>query len=102
MMMNKEIQNRFIQAETEWRKKILEVFDEMFNEYKNDYKKMAQLMIVVKERLDHYSQNDEMSLIYIELRARISSWSDSLELDDLDKFNWLADNYCIENSVYNW
>lgn len=95
--MNEEINKSFIEAEKEWESKIREIFDNYFSEYKSDYKKMAELMIVVKDRLENNLNDDELSMLYIDLVSQIS-WrsNENLNDDDFYDFCWLADYYCIE------
>lgn len=95
--MNKNIYNKFIEAEELWWFKIEDIFNSFFAEFEKDYKKMAELMIVVKNRVDYWvKKNDEKSLIYLKMRWQITFWShNKLKSDEFEEFCKLADNYCI-------
>lgn len=95
--MNKNIYNKFIEAEELWWFKIEDVFNSFFAEFEKDYKKMAELMIVVKDRLDYWiKKDDEKSFAYLKMRWQITFWShNELKNDEFEEFCKLADNYCI-------
>lgn len=100
--MNKEIYNRFIEAEKEWEWKIIEIYNEYFSEYQNDYKKMAKLMIVIRERFENNLDNNELSIIYTNLESDISGWSnENLNEEEFNNFCELADNLSIERVISN-
>ena len=95
-MMNKEIYDSFIEAEKEWENKIREVYNGFFSKFENDYKKMAELMIVVNDRLDNNLDSDKLDL-YIELRWDLAVRKESnLKDDDYYDFCRLADDYCVQ------
>jgi hypothetical protein len=60
---------------------------------------MAELMLVIKERLDENINNDKLLLKYIELRAKITDWSEKLNEDNYYSFNKIADNESIIKDV---
>lgn len=93
------MKEKFIEAEKIWLENIDNVFNSYFSEYIKDYKKMAELMLVIKERLDENINNDKLLLKYIELRAKITDWSEKLNEDDYYSFNKLADNESIIKDV---
>ena len=94
--MEKEINNSFIEAEKLWEREIEKVYNDFFNKFQNDYEKMAKLMLVVKDRLDYHIDDEKLSILYIQLRAKITARSnENLDEYELDDFCKLADNYSI-------
>lgn len=93
------MKEKFIEAEKIWLENIDNVFNSYFSEYIKDYEKMAELMLVIKERLDENINNDKLLLKYIELRAKITDWSEKLNEDDYYSFNKIADNESIIKDV---
>jgi len=93
------MKEKFIEAEKIWLENIDNVFNSYFSEYIKDYEKMAELMLVIKERLDENINDDKLLLKYIELRAKITDWSEKLNEDDYYSFNKIADNESIIKDV---
>ena len=100
--MDKEIYNKIIEAEKEGEEKIIEVFNELFNRYRKDYKSMAQLMLVLKDRLDANIEDDKLCILYIDLTSQITVWSnEELTPETLEQYCRIADEYCIDKDEYN-
>jgi hypothetical protein len=97
--MNKKIYDKFIEAEKEWIDKIKEVFNTLFDEVKwsYDYKELAELSLVIQDRLDYYVEDDNMAYLYIELRWKVFCWANDNLGKDYDKFCQIADNYYFNN-----
>lgn len=94
------MKEKFIEAEKIWLENIDNVFNSYFSEWIKNYQKMAELMLIIKERLDENINNDKLLLKYIELRAKITDWSENrLNEDDYYSFNKLADNESIIKDV---
>lgn len=93
------MKEKFIEAEKIWLENIDNVFNSYFSEWIKNYQKMAELMLIIKERLDENINNDKLCLKYIELRAKITDWSEKLNEDDYYSFNKLADNESIIKDV---
>lgn len=97
-----ELKNMFIDAEKIGVLKVKELFNELFSKYQSDYKKVANLMLVLKDRLQENLDNDELNITYIELTSEITGWSnEKLSDKKFNEFCKLADNYSIikvENS----
>lgn len=100
--MNKELYDKFIEAEKLWEEKIKEVYDIYFNQNKEDYKKIAKLLIVIKNRVDYYLEDEKLSYFYLILEGNITSRSnENLDEEDYDNFCKLADNYSIIKESQN-
>lgn len=100
--MDKEIYNKIIEAEKLGENSILEVFNELFNNYRKDYKKMAQLMLVLKNRLDANLDNDTLCELYINLTSDITERSnEELTPENLEQYCRIADEYCIDKDEYD-
>ena len=100
--MDKEIYNKIIEAEKEGEEKITEVFNELFNRYRKDYKNMAQLMLVLKNRLDANLENDTLCELYIDLTSNITERSnEELTPENLEQYCRIADEYCIDKDEYD-
>ena len=100
--MNKEIYNAFIEAEKLWGRKIESAYDNFFNKFKNNYEKMAELMLVIKDRFDYNIDDEKLSSLYLQLRSKITAWSnENLNEYELDDFCKLADNYSIIKETQN-
>ena len=100
--MDKEIYNKIIEAEKLGENSIQKVFNELFNNYRKDYKKMAQLMLVLKNRLDANLENDTLCELYINLTSQITVWSnEELTPETLEQYCRIADEYCIDKDEYD-
>lgn len=100
--MDKEIYNKIIEAEKLGENSILEVFNELFNNYRKDYKNMAQLMLVLKNRLDANLENDTLCELYINLTSDITERSnEELTPENLEQYCRIADEYCIDRDEYD-
>ena len=100
--MDKEIYNKIIEAEKLGENNILEVFNELFNNYRKDYKNMAQLMLVLKNRLDANLNNDTLCELYINLTSDITERSnEELTPENLEQYCRIADEYCIDKDEYD-
>lgn len=78
-----------IEAEKEWEFKIKEVFDKYFNEFENNYQKMAELSIALSNRLRNTDDNN-LYVFYFSPQSKIIHWCDNLDRDTYSKFCKLA------------
>ena len=100
--MDKEIYNKIIEAEKLGENSIQKVFNELFNNYRKDYKNMAQLMLVLKNRLDANLDNDTLCELYINLTSDITERSnEELTPENLEQYCRIADEYCIDKDEYD-
>lgn len=95
--MNKDIYNNFVKIEGEWKRKIIELYNKYFSEFKDDYKKVAELYVVINNRADYYLEGDEnLYFTYLDLSSRTLGWSnEKLNDEDYYEFCKLADAYSI-------
>ena len=95
--MNKKIYSEFTQAEKEWVAKIQNVFDKYFSEFEKDYQWMAELMNVIKDRVNQHLDDKDIRYLYIKLSAKITGRShNNLNWDDFDRFCLITDNDCSQ------
>ena len=94
--MNKEIYDKLIDAEKVGEGKTIALLSEFFNEYQSNYKKMAELLVVIKNRLKNNVDNEEYFNIYLDFWGKITAWSnDTLSEENFNNFVELSHNYSV-------
>lgn len=100
--MNKELIDKFIKAEQIGEQEIVKLYDKLFEKSKKDYKKLAELSLVIDNRVDENLNNDRYSSLYIAMSASIIWWAnEKFNTDEYDKFCWISDNYSIIKEMEN-
>ena len=99
--MNKEIYLKIANAEDEWESKIKEVFNELLKKYKNDYKKIAELFLVIEDRKIELIFDDKFRFMYQDLECEILDCAQKLSESDYEEFRNLADLQCMVCEEFN-
>lgn len=94
--MNKEIYDKFIDAEKGGEWKIIELFNRLYSEYQRDYKKMAELLKVLNDRKDNNIDNEAYFNLYLDYSGNVLAWGrENLNQEKYNYFCKIADSYSI-------
>lgn len=87
--------NTFIQAEKRWEAQIKQSFNDLFDKCLWSIEKMADLSLVLDDRLKNSLNNKQLYVFYSMLQSEIFQWCDSLSADEYNKFCKLSNNSSI-------
>ena len=98
--MNKELYNKFLDAEQGGEWKIIELFNKLYSEYQSNYKKMAELLAVLLDRQDNNRENENYFNLYLDYSGNVIAWGrEGLTMDQYDEFCKIADSYSV---IIDW